>query len=298
VVIIIHQLSYANDVALSSPLSVSIETITTCPLPDLEASNDTYPRRVSTIPNLVHQIWKTADVRTYSIEASYESWKTSFEPLNYTVKLWTEDDVLDLIKTNYSWLLPTYEGYGQNIQRADVARLVVIHAQGGMYADLDVYPTSAERIVCVQHQGLPAIFAPTGGTRGLSNHFFMAEKESPFIMWALQEAKRRGGSISKRILLPYMQVFWSTGPMMVTAAYQHYVWMYDTASYRLGVLEEHYGTTVVQHKAGRSWHKLDGYLLNWIADNVDVVKIWLLVVSLAAVIRYIYIMAWRRSRSK
>ncbi|KAH6884950.1 nucleotide-diphospho-sugar transferase [Thelonectria olida] len=291
-IVIVHQLSYTNDVALASPISDSIKILAACPIPNLEASNDTFPRNVATIPNLVHQIWKTADLDTYPIEASHESWNTSFEHLNYTVKLWTEDDVLRLIKRNYSWLLQTYEGYPQNIQRADVARLVVIHAEGGMYADLDVYPTSVERIICVQIQGLQAAFAPTGGTRGLSNHFFMAERGSPFIMWALQEAKRRG-STSKRIALPYLQVFWSTGPMMVTSAYRQYIWMYNTAGYELGVLEESFGGSVVRHKAGRSWHQLDGLILNWIADNVQTESKWLIALSLTIILGLIYRIARR-----
>jgi mannosyltransferase OCH1-like enzyme len=297
-VVVLHQLSYTNDIALASPLSDLIEVITACRLPDPEASKDTYPQDISTIPNLVHQIWKTADVHTYSIEASYKAWKTSFGPLDYKVKLWTEDDVLRLIKANYSWLLSTYEGYPQNIQRADVARLVVIHAEGGMYADLDVYPTSADTIICLQHQGLQAVFAPTGGTLGLSNHFFMAERGSPFLLWALQEAKRRGGPMSKRILLPYLQVFWSTGPIMVTSVFQQYVWMYNTAGHELGVLHEQYGRSVVRHKAGRSWHRLDGYLLNWVADNVQMEKLWLSALFLAAVLGYMCMMARRRGCRK
>ncbi|THC96197.1 hypothetical protein EYZ11_004316 [Aspergillus tanneri] len=142
----------------------------------LKPLNNLHPG--SAIPNTVHQIWKTADVQNYSTElkASRESWTTMFEAQNYTVKLWTDDDVLELIKAKYAWLLPTYRSYPHNIQRADIARLLVIHNEGGIYSDLDVYPGSAEDIQCLQHLGLEAIFSPTSGTLGLSNHFFMAER--------------------------------------------------------------------------------------------------------------------------
>ncbi|RJE17074.1 hypothetical protein PHISCL_10589, partial [Aspergillus sclerotialis] len=95
------------------------------------------------------------------MDASHDSWKKALEPLNYTVKLWTDDAILQLVKHRYPWLLSTYETYPQNIQRADIARLLVIHAEGGIYADLDVYPISAHQIQCLQHIGLQAIFAPT-----------------------------------------------------------------------------------------------------------------------------------------
>ncbi|KAI9034841.1 uncharacterized protein KD926_005323 [Aspergillus affinis] len=102
------------------------------------------------------------------MKPSHELWKTVLEPQNYTIKLWTDDDVLKLIKSKYAWLLQTYMGYPHNIQRADIARLLVVHAEGGIYADLDVYPRSAEHIQCLQHLGLQAVFSTTsvGALRG------------------------------------------------------------------------------------------------------------------------------------
>lgn len=274
-IIVLHQLSYVEDLAFASPLSESINLTKACPLSEPDHAHDTRTRIASGIPKLVHQIWKTADIHTYSTETSHESWKTSFEALNYTIKLWAEDDIVRLIKAKYSWLLPMYEGYSYNIQRADLARLVVVHAEGGIYADLDVYPMTVERIDCVRQLGLQAIFAPTAGNLGVSNHFFMAERGSSFLQWALEEAKRRSGSTSRRILLPYLRVFWSTGPMMVTFAFLEYICMFSPADHYLSVLEERYGKSVIQHKAGRSWHGLDGYLLNWFADNFSMQTLWL-----------------------
>ena len=80
------------------------------------------------------------------------------EPQNYTIKLWTDDDILKLIKSKYAWLLPTYMGYPHNIQRADIARLLAVPFEGGIYADLNVYPRSAEHIQCLQHLGFKQYF--------------------------------------------------------------------------------------------------------------------------------------------
>ena len=103
------------------------------------------------------------------------------EPSNYTAKLWTDDDVLELIRTNYTWLLATYNKYPHDIQLADFARLHIVHTEGGIYSDLDVYPCSAEHLKCLQTLGLQAIFSRTAGTLGLSNHCFMAKPGSPFL---------------------------------------------------------------------------------------------------------------------
>ncbi|GFF25429.1 hypothetical protein IFM61606_09441 [Aspergillus udagawae] len=225
----ILQFCYTDDFASSEHLSGSIQIVDECSPDALERIDNPHPVTGLAIPNIVHQIWKTADVREYSTEitASRESWRSMLEPSNYTVKLWTDDDVLELIKANYTWLLPTYNGYPHDIQRADLARLLIVHTEGGIYSDLDVYPRSAEHIQCLQRLGLQAIFSRTAGTLGLSNHFFMAKPGSPFLQWVLYEAERRSSRLASRgIILPYLQVFWSTGPIMGCSTTDLVAWWY------------------------------------------------------------------------
>ncbi|CAL5868641.1 uncharacterized protein PFLUO_LOCUS2868 [Penicillium psychrofluorescens] len=265
---VIHQSSFAIESAFTSPISESLDIIERCIPDDTEPLKNPESVAESKIPNTIHQIWKTTDVRTFSkeMEASYKVWKDKTRPFNYTVKLWTDDDVLKLVKSKYPWLLSTYEAYSHNIQRADIARLVVLHAEGGLYADLDVFPRDVTKIQCLQRLGLPTIFAPTSGTSGLSNHFIMAERGSSFLKWALYKAKRRAAT-SQHILLPYLQVFWSTGPTMVTAAFQEYAWLYSGQHHYLGLLDDGYVRAVVGHAAGRSWQGPDGQALNYLADH-------------------------------
>ncbi|GIK07115.1 hypothetical protein Aspvir_002770 [Aspergillus viridinutans] len=214
VVFAIFQFSYTDDFAPAGHLSESVQIVDECSPGELNAINNPRPILDPAIPDIVHQLWKTTDVREYStkITASRESWRAMLEPSNYTVKLWTDDDVLELIKADYTWLLSTYEGYAHDIQRADIARLFIVHSEGGIYSDLDVYPSSVEHIQCLQRLGLQAIFSPTAGTLDLSNHFFMAKPGSPFLQWVLYEAKRRSSRLASRgIVLPYLQGCWTTG---------------------------------------------------------------------------------------
>ncbi|GKZ34427.1 hypothetical protein AbraIFM66950_004702 [Aspergillus brasiliensis] len=173
VVFAIVRFRYTDNFALAGRLSESVRIVDESSPGAPKAIDNPRPILDPAIPNIVHQLWKTTDVREYSTKftASRESWRAMFGPCNYTVKLWTDDDVLQLIKADYTWLLSTYEGYPHDIQRADIARLVIVHSEGGIYSDLDVYPSSAELIQCLQRQGLQAIFSPTAGTIGLSNHF-------------------------------------------------------------------------------------------------------------------------------
>ncbi|KHN94072.1 Glycosyltransferase, DXD sugar-binding motif protein [Metarhizium album ARSEF 1941] len=304
-IVVLHQLSFNDAFLLCGRISESIEIVEACARPDAGTTGTTGTNGSSTaaadsrIPNIVHQIWKTDNVLTYSAEASLASWRAKVEVMNYTVKLWTDKDVRRLVETEYPWLSSTYEGYALDIQRADLARLVVVHAEGGIYADLDVYPGAAEELTCLRHVGLRGIFAPTSGALGLSNHFFMAERGSEFLRWALYEAKRRGGSPSRRILLPYLRVFWSTGPLMVTSAFRQYSWMYGASDHELGVLGASYGRTVIRHAAGRSWHGVDGYVLNWVADRVRAESLRVGVYVVIAVVLLVSVLwrcRWRKGR--
>ncbi|KAF6820954.1 mipc synthase [Colletotrichum sojae] len=294
VVVVLHQVSYTNtrDITLTNQ---PIEILNRCPPSNLKDISSLSTN--TTIPNIIHQIWKTADVTTYPAQPSHESWKAMFEPMNYTVRLWTDEDVLALIRNSYTWLLSTYEGYPHNIQRADLARLIVIHSEGGIYADLDVHPRSVEELMCLQQLGLQGIFGATGGNAGMSNHFFMAEKGSDFLQWALEEAKRRGGAASKRIILPYLRVFWSTGPLMLTSVFRQYVWMYGELKPQIALLDESYARKVFGHAAGRSWHGSDGRLLNYISDHVQVTSLLIVLGSLGAILALLCLVRRRRGES-
>lgn len=52
--------------------------------------------------------------------------------------LWTDEDLRNLIKNDYSWFLETYDGYPHHIQRVDAGRYFLMHKYGGVYADLDM----------------------------------------------------------------------------------------------------------------------------------------------------------------
>jgi hypothetical protein len=143
--------------------------------------------------------------------------------------------------------------------------------------------------------GLEAIFSPTEGTLDLSNHFFMAEPGSPFLQWVLYEAERRSSRLGSRgILLPYLQVFWSMGPIMVTAAFRQYAWLYDLD---IGLLDDGFGGSVVRHAAGRSWQGVDGRALNYIADHAGMGVIMKVVACFCTISGLVYIVRRYKGRS-
>jgi mannosyltransferase OCH1-like enzyme len=49
--------------------------------------------------------------------------------------VWSEADVLGLIREEYPWFLSTYQTYRQHVIRSDLARFVILHKHGGVYLD-------------------------------------------------------------------------------------------------------------------------------------------------------------------
>lgn len=95
--------------------------------------------------------------------------------------------------------------------------------------------------------------------------------------------------MSRRIVLPYLEVFWSTGPIMLTAAFRKYAWIYGTLRDNVRLIDENYGGAVIGHAAGRSWHGADGQALNYIADHAQVGILLSGVASVFTVLGVIYV---------
>jgi|694.fasta_scaffold14136_3 mannosyltransferase OCH1-like enzyme len=89
------------------------------------------------IPKIIHQtgpdrkkwhsIWKECS----------ESWKNTFPDFQYMY--WTDDDIRNLVKEQYSEFLELYDAFPHHIMRVDFARFCILHSYGGIYADLDMY---------------------------------------------------------------------------------------------------------------------------------------------------------------
>ena len=265
-VCLFHQLSYLGSIL---PTNLPITLIESCNAHGTDRIN-----HGSKIPRIFHQTWTTTNLSSYPQKPSYDAWEAVLRPLNYTMKIWSDADILHLIQSDYPWVLSTYKRYDLNIQRADLARLVVLHSEGGIYADLDVYPVVVDEITCLCNSGIEGLLVSTRGSWKPSNHFIMAVKGCPFLSSALKNAVTRA-SMSRRILLPYLRVFWSTGPMMIDSALQQYMSTRNSSEVKMGLAEEAYASRLTRHAAGRSWHGLDGYLLNLVSDHAPSNRTWL-----------------------
>lgn len=89
---------------------------------------------LSPVPRHLHQLWKDGQLpRRYADFAA--TWRKCHPEWSYT--LWTDEDLRRLVAEKHPHLLTVFDGYSQNICRADLGRYLVLQSFGGVYVDLD-----------------------------------------------------------------------------------------------------------------------------------------------------------------
>ncbi|CAF3215975.1 unnamed protein product [Rotaria socialis] len=216
----------------------------------------------SSIPRIIHQMWKTNKLSTYPINNSHSEWKRLYP--DYTIRLWTDEDLNELISdTTYRYLYYTYKSYPYSIQRADLGRLIVLHSEGGIYADLDVFPCSRQ-VEKLRLSNVSFIIPRAAMGSSLINHFLAAQKSSPIIDDILHEVVPL--KFYRRIyIIPYLQVF-STGSIFLTRFLREYIEASECNKRSLWILSDDEVKKYVIHHVGRSWHSFDGYIFNQIYE--------------------------------
>lgn len=170
------------------------------------------------IPRVIHQTWKD---KCLPVPQEWpESWCQKNPGWDY--RLWTDDDLLHLVREYYPSLEPLYHSYSLQIQRADLGRYLILHQCGGLYADIDTDCIGSAQmlhketrvILCCEPSEQIDIATVHGLDRLLFNGVIASPKGHDFWDHVLRVAKRA------RHADPL--VLESTGPLMLTGAAQSY----------------------------------------------------------------------------
>ena len=111
-------------------------------------------KNMKTPPIVLHQIWcgpnTTRGRKSGDNKPFLEQWKEARKVwrvvMENRTRFWTDETILRLLQTRYPQLLSTYKFFKTGVQQADMARLVVLHAFGGAYVDIDTYPQTSNHI--------------------------------------------------------------------------------------------------------------------------------------------------------
>jgi mannosyltransferase OCH1-like enzyme len=177
--------------------------------PPKQDSNDT-------IPPLIHYIWYDnlyPPHQRRSIPSNAPDLCIKYNPA-FTIKIWNEDEVKELLNKKYSWFLPTYDAYAEGVQRVDAAKYFILLEYGGVYADHD--------ISC--RKGLYplldfAAWFPRASPLGINNDL-MATRPGHPLMWKMVTSLKRR---DRNLLFPWLTIFWSTGPRFATDMLHEYL---------------------------------------------------------------------------
>ena len=234
------------------------------------------------VPKLVHQTWINHDVP--------EEWRAAQKSCidthaNYTYKLWTDQEGLELIRDEYPWFLSTYEAYPYSIQRVDAVRYFILHKFGGIYIDLDM--GCNRELTFMREYGFTA---PLTYPIGISNDVMAAQPGNAY----LERVIHRLQYWNHWLFIKYIQVMFSTGPMFLTGQYA--VGGGDVRE-GIGVIDgplygkyDFSGEAAFYHLHGSSWHGDDAGFI-FLLDRLRKNWVLLAVVASVAVLGWWF---WRR----
>ena len=253
-------------------------------LPEVDIGKDQWvPKKADErIPAILHGL--TPD-STHGVPLE---WETSYDSCHgihrrygttYSWKLYTDSDMRAFMKENYGWFLKTYDAYPYNIQRVDAARYFIIRHYGGIYLDLDV--GCKRSLDNLRRNDGVGMVVPATSPMGVSNDFFMAAVDHPFMIFLTERLMSRASSCWWS---SYLSVMFSTGPAFMSLALYDYISSHNEAidgsgtdlDAGIGVLaHKDYTRTLFFHLEGSSWITGDGlvimYLFNHLAFVVFVV---------------------------
>lgn len=225
------------------------------------------------IPKIIHQMFKGRE-----LPPQWKDVPQTWEELHpeYRYVLWTDESLRELIASNYPWLLQTYDGYAHDTQRWDASRYAILHHHGGLYADLDLRPTSSIEPMLRGHK----LLLPHTPNVGLTNAIMASTQGHPFFWEALQQLpayEHRWYHVSK-----HNTVLSSTGSTFIWAMFMRYgspesaallpsvAWgkcsvcrqpadAAGAATIRVG--DSKFWRSPLKHGQGSSWHSWDSVLV-------------------------------------
>lgn len=181
------------------------------------------------IPRIIHQTWKTSSLPE-KFRAYQKTWIRHHPGWEY--RFYDDSACRAVVQESFPGLLALYDGCPYPVQRADLFRYLVVAAEGGIYADIDVecYKSMEpllEGRVCVF--GVETRLSP-GETRRLNhlhaeriaNCIFAADSGHPIFDRVMEEVALR---LDGRY--PRPEIIETTGPGMLTDVVQKYRREYD-----------------------------------------------------------------------
>lgn len=134
---------------------------------------------------------------------------------SYEIRVWNTTAAHEFLAFEFSWFLPTYEGYTHPIQRVDALKYFVLYNFGGVYMDLDI---ACRRTLDPLLQ-FPAWW-PEASPLGVNNDLMASMPKHPILLEMIGRLRER----NRNFIFPYLTIFWSTGPQFTSDILRAWWW--------------------------------------------------------------------------
>ena len=193
----------------------------------------------STIPPIIHQVWfQFSPDKPSTPPAEYDEMRASWRNFHpgWEVKLWNEEQALQLLHQHYPWAVENFQAYEKPILKVDAIRYFLLHHFGGFYVDCDTLckaslePLRKEKTVLVRDVN-PAL--------GLNNGF-MGSVQGDVLMFRCARNLPKSSMFSdpiQRTGPQYLTFNWLTAnnkssiKILTVKQLQHYFEHYHFASW-------------------------------------------------------------------
>jgi len=214
------------------------------------------------IPKIIHQTWKNTDIPE-KWKKSSDDWQRLHPDWKYI--LWTDADIRNHIKNNHPEFLELHDHYEYPIQRADMIRYFVLYDFGGVYCDLDLYPTEniEKYITCNTDH-----FVYSANSDCFTNAFMISPPGSLNMKKMIENLKN---DIPWWAFGKHLKVMTSTGPLFLTKLLYDSKdtfcvlpkYMFNPYSVTEDFTQKKEGA-VIGTLEGSSWHSWDSSFYNFL----------------------------------
>lgn len=156
------------------------------------------------IPKIIHQTYKTHDIPDHW-KLSPEMWRKHHPDWQYM--FWTDADIREYIRKNYPDYLELHDNYKYPIQRADMIRYFILKDYGGIYSDLDLYPT--ENLEKYFETGSDSYFVFSPNQNSIINCFMASKKGAKIWDIVIPRLKNKPPSYA---IGKHLYIYFTTGP--------------------------------------------------------------------------------------
>jgi mannosyltransferase OCH1-like enzyme len=175
------------------------------------------------IPKIIHQTWKSTIVPD-----EFKHNVSKCEGLDYEHKLWTDDEMDLLVKTNFPLIYPIYVDYPYHIQRCDAFRYMVLYLYGGIYIDIDIECKDGfddllknDLVLAYSLGKMYKLY------EFITNEFMMSSKHNHFMLQCILQLSYNAKQY-ETTGIQYLNVFHTTGPAYLTKQYSIFAKKYTT----------------------------------------------------------------------